>query len=104
MADGATPTNLVSSGNTPIFTQETIPDALQREHRLAEGTWGELHVFEGSIRFIDLESLQERVISAPGHITIRPGAPHRVAIEGPVECRIDFFREPHSDTQGSATG
>ncbi len=97
MVDSPTPPNLVPSGSSRIFTEETIPDALQQEHKLAEGTWGVLQVLEGGIRFIDLESLLERIISAPDHITIHPGAPHRVAIEGPVEFRIDFFKEPNPD-------
>ena len=103
MAGNPLPPNLVASGSTPIFTEKTIPDALQREHKLAEGTWGELQVLEGGIRFIDLESQQERVVSATDLVTIHPGAPHRVAIQGPVQFRIDFFREPHSDAPSSAT-
>ena len=96
MTKGDIPSNLVPSGSSAIFTEETIPGALQREHKLAEGTWGVLHVFEGKIRFVDLESLQEKIISAPDQVTIHPGAPHRVGVVGPAEIRIDFFREPHS--------
>ncbi len=97
------PSSLVPSGSSPIFTDETIPGALQQEHRLAKGTWGVLHVLGGKIRFVDLEPFQERVISAPHHVAIQPEAPHRVAIEGPVEFRIDFFREPHGDPDAGST-
>ena len=100
MADSALPANLVSSGKTPTFTEETIPDALQREHRLAQDTWGVLHLIGGKIRFVDLEPFRERIISAPDQVTILPGAPHRVAIEGPVEFRIDLFREQDLETPG----
>ena len=97
MPNGEMPANLTPSGSTAVFTDITVPDALQREHRLAEGTWGVLHVLTGSILFVDLESSQEETIAAPHNITIRPGAPHRVAIEGGVQFRIDFFQEPNSD-------
>ena len=30
---------------------------------------------------------------APAKVIIHPGLPHKVAIEGPLRCRIDFFRE-----------
>ena len=40
MTESAIPTNLVQSGGTPTFTEDTIPSALQQEHKLAEGTWG----------------------------------------------------------------
>ena len=87
------PDGLVPSGSSPVFTQDTLPDALQAEHTLGAGHWAVLNVFEGSLRFVNLETGEERVIAAPDHVTIRPGLPHRVAIEGPLRCRIDFFRE-----------
>ncbi len=88
------PDGLVPSATSPVFTQDTLPDALQAEHTLAPGHWAMLNVFEGSLRFVNLDTGQERVISAPDRVTIHPGMPHRVAIEGPLRCRIDFFREP----------
>ena len=88
------PDRLVPSATSPIFTQDTLPDALQTEHTLAPGHWAVLNVFEGSLQFVNLDTGQERVISAPDRVTIHPGMPHRVAIEGPLRCRIDFFREP----------
>ncbi len=91
------PEGLVPSGASPIFTQDTIPDALQAQHALAPGRWGVLQVLEGSLRFVNLETGEDCVISAPGLITIHPQARHRVAVEGPVRCRIDFFRERRTE-------
>lgn len=87
------PDGLVPSHSSPIFSQDTIPGALQREHALAPGHWGMLNVLEGSLRFVNLETGETRRISAPDHVTIHPRMPHRVAIDGAVRCRIDFFRE-----------
>ncbi len=87
------PDGLVPGGASPIFTQDTIPDALQAQHALAPGRWGVLHVLGGSLRFVNLETGETRRISAPGRVTIHPQARHRVAVDGPVRCRIDFFRE-----------
>ena len=87
------PDGLVPSHSSPIFTQDTLPDALQREHALAAGHWGMLNVLEGSLRFVNLETGETRKISAPDRVTIHPQARHRVAVDGPVRCRIDFFRE-----------
>ena len=87
------PAGLVPSSGSFIFTEDTIPAALQREHTLAPGHWGVLHVFEGSIRFVDLETAVERVVTAPDLITIHPGAPHRVVVESRLRCRVDFFRD-----------
>ena len=91
------PQGLLPSSGSLIFTEETIPDALQAEHRLAAGRWGVLHLFGGSLRYLDLEQGVERVVNAPDSVIIHPELPHRVSVDGPVQCRIDFFREPDAD-------
>ncbi|MYB07391.1 MAG: DUF1971 domain-containing protein [Gemmatimonadetes bacterium] len=88
------PDGLVPGGASPVFTQDTLPDALQAEHTLASRHWAVLHVLEGSLRFANIETGKERLISAPDRVTIRPGLPHRVALEGRLRCRINFYREP----------
>ena len=89
------PDGLVPSGTSPTFTQDTLPSALQAEHTLAPGHWAVLNVFEGSLRFVNLKTGQERVISAPDRVPIHPGhAVDRVATseeaQGICFSRIDF--------------
>ena len=88
------PAGLVPSSGSLNFTHSTMPEALQREHALAAGHWGVLHIFEGSLRFVDLTSHDERYVAAPDLIIIQPQRPHRVMPGDPLSCRIDFFREP----------
>ena len=92
------PDGLIPGGESRVFTQDTLPDALQAEHTLAPGHWAVLNVLEGSLRFVNLRTSEEQLISAPDLVTIHPGLPHRVAIEGPLRCRIDFYREPPADS------
>ena len=99
MTDDAMPPGMIPSGSTPVFTEQTLPDGLRKEHKLADGTWGVLRVLEGTIRFTDLETDEERSIASPDDVTIRPGALHQVATVGPVQLRIDFYREPESGAQ-----
>lgn len=87
------PPGLAPAGSSLNFTTETIPEALQREHALGPGHWGVLHVFDGSLRFVELDTGRERLVGAPGLVIIQPQAPHRVVVEEAVSCRIDFFRE-----------
>ena len=89
---------LLPGGASPVFTQETLPHALQAEHTLAPGNWAVLKVLEGSLRFVNLETGEEQLISAPDLVTIHPGLPHRVALDGPVRCRIDFYLKPPADS------
>ena len=60
------PSGLVTSGRSPEFTHDTLPDALQREHALGAGRWGVLHVLEGSLVFVDLVSGDERRVRGAG--------------------------------------
>ena len=87
------PSGLVPSGRSLEFHQDTLPEALQREHALGAGRWGALHVLEGSLVFVDLASGEERLVEAPGRVVITPRRPHKMVVSGPVHCRIDFLRE-----------
>lgn len=93
MTDHHPSLGVVPAGTSPTFTGDTLPDKLQAEHTLAPGHWAVLNVLEGSLRFVNHETNEDRLISAPGRVMIRPGLPHRVALEGRLRCRIDFFRE-----------
>ena len=66
----------------------------QAERALAPGHWAVLNILEGSLRFTNLQTNEARLISAPNHVTIHPGLPHKVATEGPLRCGIDFCRKP----------
>ena len=92
------PHGLIPASGSLLFTEDSIPDALLREHVLGEGHWGVLHVFEGSIEFVDLITGETRTVPAPDLVTIRPRAPHRVALTGHVSCRIDFFLDPDAES------
>lgn len=97
MASDRLPPGLAPSSGSLNFTEDTVPDALQQEHTLAPGRWGVLHVFEGSVRFVDLETGVERDVSAPDLITIHPEVPHKLRLTGQLRCRVDFFRELADD-------
>ena len=104
MAIDRIPPGLIPSSGSHTFTEDTIPEALQKEHKLAAGHWGVLHVFEGSLSFVDIGSGEQRTVSAPDLVTIHPEAPHRVEVDGPVSCRVDFFREPDAGSSMSTPG
>ena len=81
----------------PVVPELRVEPAPGPHHvilRLAPGHWAVLNLIEGSLRFVNLKTNEERLISAPDLVTIHPGLPHRVALEGPLSCRIDFYREP----------
>jgi len=54
--------------------------------------------------FVDLETGRERNVDAPDLVVIRPGLPHRVSLDGPLTCRIDFFRDLREEPEVRTPG
>lgn len=77
--------------SSPVFTQDTLPEALQREHRTKRDVWAVLHVLEGSIRFCREDGDVPQLVTPGAPHLIRPDEPHYVERVGPVTLRIDFF-------------
>lgn len=88
------PDDLVRSGGTSVFTQDTIPAGLHAAHALAPGRWGLLHVIEGGLVFVDETTGAEQPLSAPEAWVIMPEMRYHVRVSGPVLCQIDFYRAP----------
>lgn len=81
--------------STPVFTQDTVPAALQRSHTTAAGTWGRITVLEGSLlyRITDARVPAEELLLTPQQSgVVEPGIEHEVALVGPVRFQVDFHR------------
>ncbi len=80
--------------STPVFTEETLPAALQKRHNTKAGVWGLIRVLEGELRLAYCDPQSE--------VTLRPGAPgilqpeqwHFVTLCGPMKVQIDFYDQP----------
>lgn len=83
--------------SSPIFTADTLPTALRKEHRTRRGVWGVINVLEGTLRYCKEDgSIAETLWPGkPG--LVRPDEPHHVEVVGPVSVRIDFYdhEPPH---------
>ena len=93
MPRGPLPEGLVASGNPLEFTDADMPNALLREHALGQGHWGVLRVLEGTMTFVDMGTNEEFPVSAGESVPIHPQEPHRVIVNGPVRCRLEFYAE-----------
>ena len=54
---------LVAYKRMPIWTKDTMPEALQRKHNTKVGTWGKITVLKGQLRFIELTEEGEEIAS-----------------------------------------
>lgn len=87
------PAGLTPYKRTPEFTETTIPAGLLRAHATKPGTWAQLHVLSGRLRFSDLVRGVVLDLDPGRHPLIRPEELHEVAPLGPVRFFVEFCRQ-----------
>lgn len=86
------PDGLVLARTAGPFDAASLPAGLQKDHRVADHTWGCLRVVEGSVQFSMASDPPCSVrLAAPASQPIPPGVPHSVALDGPVVVAVDFL-------------
>jgi tellurite resistance-related uncharacterized protein len=87
------PDTVEKYSQSPIFTQDTIPAALQRDHSTKAAVWGLIVVSAGTLTYTRTAQQPQR-IRAGEVATIYPEELHNVAAEGDVQFQVEFYREP----------
>ena len=89
------PDGLVATRTAGPFDAVTVPPGLQRDHRVADSTWGLLRVLEGEVgfRLETVPPIETRLVTGQEQ-PIPPGVPHHVVIEGPVVLTVTFLSRP----------
>lgn len=97
----ALPDGFHAYARSPDFTQASLPARLQAAHTTKAGTWGLLHVLEGSIIYrLEPRGSGERLVVAGQNIVIQDQVPHHVAFVTPGRIYIEFYRK--TDAGGSS--
>lgn len=78
-------------GASPVFNEDTLPDALRKEHQTKDGTWGLLRVLEGEVELIFLAPPQVRRVTPEDPASIPPQSPHYVKVSGPMKMLVEFY-------------
>ena len=90
--------------SSPIFDEQTLPDALRNDHRPKTGTWGLLRVLEGEVRLIFTEPLTEHRVTPDSPAIIPPQATHYVVPVGAMRMQVEFRRERPDLSKGPVNG
>lgn len=91
---------LVMYKRMPVWTTETMPEAVKEKHNTKEGTWGKITVLKGRLLFVQLSEEGEelgRLVFKPGQDNpmAPPQAWHRVqALTEDVEWYLEFYCRP----------
>lgn len=77
----------------PEFTTATIPPGLLKDHTLKAGTWAQIVVLAGQLRYRIAAPLARELLLEPGMIgVVPPEVSHAIEPLGEVRLRIDFYR------------
>lgn len=86
------PDGVASYAKSPEFTEQTIPKNLWKSHRTSAGTWGEIVILEGKLRYHILEpEIREVELSPERPGIIEPEVPHEVEAVGKVRFYVEFY-------------
>jgi tellurite resistance-related uncharacterized protein len=93
------PADLEVVRTTESWTAATVPAALKRDHRVARGVWGRLHVEQGSVTFrADTQPRIERRLAEGDEQAIPPEVPHAVEPDDTsgdgARFHVEFLRPP----------
>lgn len=88
------PDGFVSYKRTPVFTEETVPAGLKKDHSTRTGIWAKIIVIEGKLRYrvdalgTDMEISQDKL----GIVV--PEVLHSVEPLGTVRFFVEFYKMP----------
>lgn len=77
------------------WSEEQIPEGLQKLHRLKSGSWAKLAVHEGQIMFLwdEVQDAQPIIVSAGEELIIPPEAPHHLEVMWDTKLTLSFYKE-----------
>lgn len=83
----------VPYGASPIFDEQSLPDALRNDHRTKAGTWGLLRVLDGEVRLIFVDPPSQHLVTPDKPAIIPPQATHHVVLLDRMTMQVEFYRE-----------
>jgi tellurite resistance-related uncharacterized protein len=79
--------------SSPIFDEQSLPDALRKDHRTKDGTWGVLRVLTGQVWLVFIDPPSKVIVTPETPALIPPQATHFVELLGKMTMQVEFFRE-----------
>jgi tellurite methyltransferase len=88
------PNHFIPYQQTPVFTDQSMPAGLKKDHLTKAGIWAKIVVVEGKLRYCiaPLDVKMELSEDRPGIVV--PEVPHLVEPMGPVQFFLVFYRSP----------
>ncbi len=79
--------------STPVFSAETLPAALRKDHCTKAGTWGLLEVIAGTLNYTVSETGVTTTLKVGETMVIEPQQMHFVEPLCGMEMQVHFYHE-----------
>lgn len=87
------PSHVAPYKKTPVFTEQSVPAGLLKDHRTKENVWGKIVVLEGGLEYTINEPEEEIIqLDERQFGVVEPTIPHRVSPLGNVRFYVEFYR------------
>lgn len=94
---GSLPPTVKAYRSTAVFTAETLPAGLRRDHATKAGVWALIHVLEGRLRYCVESWNYQAVLEAGQTDIVAPQVVHFVEPLGDVRMFVEFYAQPEVD-------
>ena len=85
------PDHVVAYHRTPVFTQDTVPPGLLKNHATKEGAWGLIEVEKGRLEYT-IDDKEVHILTPEFSGVVEPMVPHHVRPLGEVLFSVKFYR------------
>ena len=86
------PADFVAYKRTPVFTAQSVPAGLLRDHATKRGMWARIVVLEGELRYRITSLGVDEVLSTHKGGIVLPEVLHSVEPLGAVAFYVEFYR------------
>jgi tellurite resistance-related uncharacterized protein len=86
------PADVAAYRRTEVFTRDSVPPGLLKNHSTAEGIWGLIRVERGRLEYTIGED-EVRVLTPEKRGVVEPATVHHVRPLGEVRFFVEFYRK-----------
>lgn len=76
---------------SPVFTEETVPKGLLKDHNTKSDVWGLICMDEGEMEYV-IEGKETHILSPDNKGVIEPEVLHHIKPMGKVSFYVEFYK------------
>jgi len=85
------PHHVQQYSSSPVFTENTVPKGLLKDHSTKNGVWGLICVNEGELEYI-IEDQETHILTPENKGVVEPEIKHHIKPLGAVSFFIEFYK------------